>query len=361
MNWKTSGAALIIGVPLILSGCGFGGTSQTGQSNDGGQDVNYVSPGESLKMEGDDAEDHQTTNETKQQKTATAKRTLFLLDSHGLVVPQTIALPIPEGKEVLTQALQGLVKGGPLAGQLPKGFHALLPEGTQIKGVSLKDGTATINFSESFANYEPKMEKEILQAVTWTATQFDNVKRVKLQIEGVEQSAMPVNNTPIGENGVSRADGINEQIGEVGDVIGTSAATVYFPAQAGNDYYYVPVTTRVHAENGKIAAVIERLMKGAPEANGLLDVFGSGVKLKGKPAVEDGIVTLNFNEAIYSSKESRAISEEALNALVLSLTSQEGIKKVAIMVNGKESLKSPKGEILSEPVSRPANVNTVGL
>ncbi|MGB3888395.1 MAG: sporulation protein, partial [Priestia megaterium] len=44
--------------------------------------------------------------------------------------------------------------------------------------------------------------------------------------------------------------------------------------------------------------------------------------------------------------------------LVLSLTEQKAVDSVAIKVNGKKTLKDEKGKKLTEPVSRPKNVNT---
>jgi germination protein M len=74
--------------------------------------------------------------------------------------------------------------------------------------------------------------------------------------------------------------------------------------------------------------------------------------------VEDGKVTLNFNESIFNKAEDKIVSEHILNSLVLSLTEQKGIESVAVTVNGKAELVNDKGEKLSEPVTRPENVNT---
>ncbi len=43
---------------------------------------------------------------------------------------------------------------------------------------------------------------------------------------------------------------------------------------------------------------------------------------------------------------------------MLSLTEQKAVDSVAIKVNGKKTLKDEKGKKLTEPVSRPKNVNT---
>jgi germination protein M len=67
---------------------------------------------------------------------------------------------------------------------------------------------------------------------------------------------------------------------------------------------------------------------------------------------------LNFNENIFGSFEEKEISQHLLDALVLSLTEQEGVEKVAVQVNGKTDIKNDNGKKLTEPVTRPEKVNT---
>ena len=47
-----------------------------------------------------------------------------------------------------------------------------------------------------------------------------------------------------------------------------------------------------------------------------------------------------------------------LDSLVLSLTEQKGIESVVVTVDGKAELMSEDGKKLTEPVTRPENVNT---
>ncbi|HET7577686.1 MAG TPA: GerMN domain-containing protein [Bacillales bacterium] len=358
-KWLMSGAALIIGIPLILSGCGQWGASQQA---DNPKNVNYIDQGDSLnKKQNENKKNEETSAKMGDQNAETASRTLYLVDKNGLVVPQTFQLPIPKGGGVAQQALQYLVKGGPVSNLLPNGFQAVLPAGTDVIAANLNNGTLTVNFSKPFASYKKSQEKNILQAVTWTATQFDNIDHVKIQVDGVAQKAMPVKGTPIGPKGASRSDGINEEIGQVVDVTGTRPVTLYFPAQVGNEYYYVPVTTRMNVGKGKVVAAVNGLLNGPSSNDGLLDVFGKNVQLLGDPQFHNGVVTLNFNKAIYSDPKKKTISTEQLDALVLSLTSQPRIHKVAIQVNGKASVKTEAGKVLSKPVSRGQVVKTVGL
>lgn len=328
---------------LLVSGCGlFGGENQK-----------KVDPPKSVTVT-----DKKTTEETTAKKEEAAnevKTELYLIDKDGYVVPQTIALP--KTTSVAKQALEHLVANGPVTDLLPNDFRAVLPEDTKVS-VNIKDGVAVVDFSKEFKNYKPEDEMKILESVTWTLTQFDAVKKVKLQMNGNELTEMPVNGTPISEN-LSRASGINIDTADVIDITNTKPITVYYIGGEEGSYYYVPVTRRVNnSEKDNIVAVVNELVKGPSSKSTLLSEFMSDVELKEAPKVEGGKVTLNFNENIYSSFEEKEISESLLNALVLSLTEQKGIESVAVTVNGKAEVMNEKGEKVSEPVTRPEKVNT---
>lgn len=350
------GMALLVSIPLILSGCGLSMASKDQNSNSKPK-IHYVKPGDSLNQPKDSNKKTKSSSSSEQ----TAARKLYLVDKNGLVVPQTFQLPVPKGGEVAKQALQYLVKGGPITNLLPNGFQTVLPAGTDVKGANLKDHVLTVNFTKSFKNYQPRLEKQILQSITWTATQFQNIDRVKLEVNGVMLKKMPRNGTPIGDNGLTRANGINKELGNVVDVNGTEPVTLYYPDQIGNHFYYVPVSTRISIGKNKVAAAVNELLNGPAAGSQLLNVFSKDVQLIGKPYVHNHVVTLNFNKNIYSNPKKHVISNKELDTILLSLTSQYGIKKVSIQVNGQNSARTEGGKSLSKPVSRPQNVNTVGL
>ncbi|WML30524.1 GerMN domain-containing protein [Neobacillus sp. OS1-32] len=326
---------------IVLSGCGLLG-GETKQKIDPPKTISVADPKESKKTAAKNTEN-------------TVKTELYLIDKNGYVVPQTLNLPAT--KSVAKQALDYLVVNGPVAESLPNGFKAVLPEGTDLS-VDVADGVATVNFSKEFKNYQPEDEQRILQSVTWTLTQFDNINSVKLKLNGHPLTQMPVKGTPISEN-LSRAAGINFDLTDVVDITNTKPVTVYFIGGEEGSYYYVPVTRRVsNSEKDNIAAAVTELVKGPSEKSNLVSEFMSDVKLLDPPKVEDGKVTLNFNKNVYGSFEEKVISQHLLDALVLTLTEQKGIEKVAVQVNGKAEIKSDQGKNLSEPVTRPEKVNT---
>lgn len=328
---------------LLVSGCGLFG----------GEEQKKVDPPKSVTV--NDKKTSEETTAKKEEAETEVKTELYLIDKDGYVVPQTLSLP--KTTSVAKQALEYLVANGPVTDLLPNDFRAVLPEDTQVS-VNIKDGVAVVDFSKEFKNYKPEDEMKILEAVTWTLTQFDTVKKVKLQMNGHELTEMPVNGTPISEN-LSRAGGINIDMADVIDITNTKPVTVYYIGGEEGAYYYVPVTRRVNnSVKDNIVAVVNELVKGPNSKSTLVSEFMPDVKLLEAPKVEGGKVTLNFNENIYSSFEEKEISQHLLNALVLSLTEQKGVESVAVTVKGKAEVVNDKGEKLSEPVTRPEKVNT---
>lgn len=330
---------------VLLSGCGLlGGEKQ--EKIDPPQTVTYTDEGMiTEETTGKEAVD-------KEVAEGSVMTELYLFDKNGYVVPQT--LPLPKTESVAKQALEHLVEGGPITEMLPNGFAAVLPADTEVS-VDVKDKTAIVNFSNEFKNYKPENELKILQAVTWTLTQFDAIEKVKLKLNGHDLNEMPVAGTPIGKD-VSRANGINIDTSDVVDITNTKAATVYFLAGDEGTHYYVPVTRRVNDNN--IEGIVAELVRGPSYSSALLNDFSPDVELVEEPKVANGVVTLNFNDSIYGSFEEKIISQHLLNTLVLSLTEQNGIESVEVMVNGEAELVQENGEKLTKPVTRPENVNT---
>lgn len=356
-------AALIYGSAItgltLLSGCVFQGEeslqemdppqeqASTGENNVGQNEVI------SQDVQGTD----QGENEVVVEST---ERQLYLLDQNGMVVPQTLPLPDTETKEYAKQALEYLVKGGPITNVLPNGFEAVLPAGTEINSLSLQDdGSLIVDVSKEFSEYRPEDELKILQSMTYTLTQFDSVERVKLQINGYDTEVMPVNGTPV-SNGYSRANGINLHLGDVVDLSNSESVTVYYPTQQGDNVYYVPVTKRVKAnEEGMYETIVQTLVNGPGINLDLQQVFNDGSQLVEEPSYTDGILTLTFNENVLNNFEDQAVlSQEVMDSLVLSLTEQPGVEAVSVQVENVDQVFNEAGQVLTEPVSRPQMVNT---
>ncbi|MCP8617043.1 GerMN domain-containing protein [Salirhabdus salicampi] len=336
---------------LLLTGC-FSKGDQSLEEMDTPQDIEAVSDLNELEENLGELNGENVVSDS--QEVESEMRQLYLLDENGMVVPQSLPIPKSETNEVAKQVLNHLVKDGPVTNILPNGFQAVLPAGTEINGLNLEeDGTLIVDVSEEFTNYQPEEERKIIEAMTFTLTQFDSIERVKLRIEGQDLDVMPVNGTPISQ-GYTRANGINIHVGDSYDFTSSEAVTVYYPSENEEQFYYVPVTMPLQTK-GKdtIEVALEALLEGPSyELAGLLHVFPEEVALFDQPLYEDGVLTVTFNEEILHDIEEQTISDEVMSSLVLTLTEQPGVESVNIRVNNYEEVYTESGEPVSEPVTR---------
>ncbi|MBU9710965.1 GerMN domain-containing protein [Evansella tamaricis] len=363
----------LVAAAITLTACGSDPVDEVLTEVDPPQ-IDYIEEGEDLEVTGNEntgndgvishTEDMDNDGEADgamEEKGGTVAesvmRELYLMDRNGLVAPQS--LNIPRGEDELALTVEYLVQGGPVTEMLPNGFQAVLPAGTEVLNSTVSGGIATIDLSENFAEYHPNQELQVLQALTWTLTQLDGVDRVKLMMNGEELEMMPQNGTPI-SSGYTRAHGINLEMNDMADPVGTKSIVVYFLSQTDEQTYYVPVTRRVSESQDMYEAVVSELLKGPDMMmTQLFSDFRQEVELIDTPVLSaNGTLTLNFNEAILSQLDGTAVSQDVLNMLVLSLTEQSDVQNVSLQVESEGTVLVSTGETITEPVSRPSMVNT---
>ncbi len=335
----------VLGVSaVLLSGCGLFGPEKEATSIDPPPQSEVALEGANPLPQGDSG-----TNEVAVQ--GSVDRTVYLLDANGYVVPVSLTLPKDEGsaKQVLTY----MVKGGPVDNMLPNGFSAVLPAGTKVLGMTIKDGVATVDFSKEFKQYDPKEEKRILDAVSRALTEFKNVKSVQIWINGKPLTEMPVDSTPLSQLG--RNHGINLELAEGAQPGRTTPVTVYFQGQLDDKRtYYVPVTRLIPQTDNIAKAVVEELIKGPKEGSPLYSSLLRTTKVL-DVREEAGLVKVDLSNDILKFDDGKEASPEALESLVLSLTESTGANKVQVLVEGKP-LASGNFDF-TKPVDRPVHIN----
>ncbi|MGE5702997.1 MAG: GerMN domain-containing protein [Clostridia bacterium] len=343
----------VVGVSaILLSGCGLFGPSEETSKIDPPQqtavefDPNVITPPGGLQPVPEIPASGEATVQT------TAHYTVYLLDANGFVVPVMLSLPKEEGPA--KQVLAYMVKGGPVQQLLPQGFHAILPEGTKVLGMSIKEGTATVDFSKEFTKYDPRDEQKIVDAVTRSLTEFGNIKNVTIWVNGTPLTEMPVDKTPISM--LQRSNGVNLELAE-GTIPGRSTpVTIYFQAQLNEKLtYYVPVTRLIPQTEDKAKAVVEEFIKGPREGSPLFNSLLSTTRVLGVEQ-KNGTVVVNLSEEALSYDKGKEANPEALQALVLSVAESTGNQQVQIKVEGKPLARA--GELdFSKPVVRPREIN----
>jgi len=110
--------------------------------------------------------------------------TLYYQDADGYLVPATRMISRQEG--IARASVNALVDSAINREQLEYyGLYPVLPAGTKILGLTIRDGTAIIDFSENILNYEDERDEvNIFSSVVYTLTEFDTVDDVIILING---------------------------------------------------------------------------------------------------------------------------------------------------------------------------------
>ena len=121
------------------------------------------------------------------------------IDSDGSVLRKETVRSIAKTSTPLTAAINALLDG-PNLNEIEKGYISLIPQGTKLLGASVKNGTATINFSDAFRYNQYGVEGYYgqLMQIVYTASAFSNIDNVQFLIEGEKMDYLGLEGVYIG-------------------------------------------------------------------------------------------------------------------------------------------------------------------
>jgi len=107
------------------------------------------------------------------------------VDDDGNISLKNVVRPIYFDDSPLTQTIKALLKGL-TSSELNSGLITLIPDGTNLRSVSVRDGIAYIDFSEEFRFNPFGVEGYYaqLRQIVYTATEFPTVTGVQILING---------------------------------------------------------------------------------------------------------------------------------------------------------------------------------
>ena len=273
-------------------------------------------PEEKKEKEIEEFEDDEDKRET----------TFYLLDDEtDKIVKTTSNIPWVEG--IAQETLSKLVRDEEnLQYWAEYELEPVIPSGTEIKGMTIDDdGTARVNFSEEFLDYEGEFG-QLLNAVVYTLTEFETIDGVEFMVEGQMLEDLPEGAEISGR--VGRV-GINTEVAVIAD--GENPVTLYFVAEKGDNTFYVPVTRMVSDEEELEGEALAELING-PDPDSTLNSYVSTEITLNDIELDDGILYLDVSNI--STEEGR--EQEAANQITYTLEEFEAIEKVELTVDGQE-------------------------
>lgn len=345
----------------VLSGCSLGSKEEPvdltpPNTVEWDDEVKIDNPAETAE-EPTDQEGAEKSGETA-SGVATTTLTLYFLDRNGYVVP--VAMKVPKVEGIAQQALHFMTKGGPGEELVPEGFSAVLPPNTEMTvNIKPEEKLARVDFSKEFTNIPAGQEKKVLEAVTYTLTQFPNVDQVEITVNGYPLTEL--GDYPVNQPLKRETLGLNMELSDEAQPGQTTAVTLYFQGinQVG-DSYLVPVTRlipRVTDPEEKALRTVQELIRGPREDSKLTSSLMRSMKVLDVQLRDDRVVA-NLDEHFlsYLSLSEPADMNPSLESLVLSLTENTGSQEVQVLVNGETAV-TVNGQPLDQPLTRPTWVN----
>lgn len=249
--------------------------------------------------------------------------TAYYEDENGFVVPVNTEIPWEEG--IAKATLRSMVVGSETEKRIAQsGLHGVIPEGTEIRGMSIKDGVCRVDFSKNILNTATyKQEENMISAITYTLTEFPTVNTVELLVEGQALASLSQGyaiNTGFERENINlygSADGVNY--------------TVYYKAPdtevAG---HYVPITFSAAKVSNPVVTVVEKLFAGPPAETTLSNNIPVGINLRDVKVVGDTAVVNLGVEAVNLSEE----DYKDMNSIVVLCLEQFEIGDVEFNIEG---------------------------
>lgn len=259
---------------------------------------------------------------------------IYLLDESNYLSRTKISANNKDNISKSTDLIESLTIDGKKKEIIKNGFKALIPKGTKLLNLSLKEKILTIDFSEEFNNVKEEYEEKMIEALTYTLTSVEGIDKIEILINGKKLTKLPNSKKELPEY-LDKNYGINK-VYELTSLNDIYSYTVYYVNTFNNEQYYVPVTKYINNENqDKVKIIIDELATSLTYETNLMSYLDNNVKLLDYEIIDDKI-KLNFNNLILSDITSNTILEEVLYTISLSLFDELDINEVIFQVNDKE-------------------------
>ncbi|RQD78717.1 MAG: hypothetical protein D5R97_00075 [Candidatus Syntrophonatronum acetioxidans] len=266
------------------------------------------------------------------------------------LVPVEFSIPWNEG--IARAALNRIISSGQMDPILQeKGLKAPLPSGTEIRGLTIREGLAIIDFNQEFLNVPEGQERIVLDSLIYTLTEFTTVNQVEVMIEGEYLEEFPPGD-PL-DQPLDRSRSLNLEISpEVEDLKDTSQVVVYFCGWGEGDLtYMVPVTRVIPSTSNLVEGALKELLKGPRPDTELYSDLNPQAEIN-SITLEEGVATVDFNKDFLIYDGGVKGEENIIKQIVLTLTQFPEIKEVRILVEGVEP-----DLVWDQPMGAPEKIN----
>lgn len=262
---------------------------------------------------------------------------IYLVNKDNYVARTNVLLNEDDTENRIRTLLEYLIIDGKKQSNIPNGFRPIIPSGTEIKSVELKEKLLKINFSKEILEIDESLEESMLESIVYSLTSVDDIKGILIYVEDELLTVLPKSKTNL-PTILTRDIGINK-IYDLTDTKNISKTTIYYVSKNNDDYYYVPVTKIDNEPKEKIKVIIDELSSGPTYQDNLMSFLSLNTELIDYEIKEKSIY-LTFNDYILDNLEEKRVMEEVIYTISLSIADNYDVDEVIFLVGTDEITKS---------------------
>ncbi len=256
---------------------------------------------------------------------------IYLIDKNDFVAMTEIETNNKNINNQIKKILNALIIGNNEE-KLPEGFKAVIPRGTKILSYQLNDGLLKINFSREFLNSDEKDEEKMIEAIVFSLTSINDVKKIMIFVENERLTELPKSKKKL-DLYLDRKIGINKVV-DITSLNNTEMITVYYLSNLDNKYY-IPISYITNDEGDKIEIIINNLKTNRLYSSNLSSHLDYQVELMNYEATTDEVI-LDFNDILLASVYKGKLKEEIKYAISYSIYDTLGIENITFQVNNQK-------------------------
>lgn len=229
--------------------------------------------------------------------TGLGTNSIYLLDQNNLLVRTNILLDQTDKCEQVKLLLKNLKEGD--NARFPTGLKAYLGENVKVKEVSYEDKIVTVNFSKEFLEIDADLEERIIEGISYSILDLEEVEGLKILVENKALTAYPNSKNPLPEV-ITKEIGINKKY-DINSRNHINKVVIYYLENIDNQSFYVPVTKYINNEKEKIEVIVEELSSKYIYEDNLMSFIHNNLELLSYEEKENMMV-LDFNQYLFANK-----------------------------------------------------------
>lgn len=262
---------------------------------------------------------------------------IYLLDSRDYLAKTKIITTKNSKEELAKELIEALIIDGNMQDKIPSGFKAIIPSGTKIRSISFSDTIIKVDLTKDFLNVDIKDEERIIEALTYTLTEIDDIKGIMIFIEGELLTQLPQTKITLPST-LDRSYGINKEY-NITNKNNITKTTIYYVSKFNDNEYYIPVTKVNNDTRNKIDIIIDELSSSNVYKTNLMSYLNNNTEVLSSSQMNNELV-VNFNSAIFNDINTKEILEEVIYTISMSINDNYNVDTIVFNVDNEEIYKS---------------------